>query len=73
MQIPEFTISGVAVVDDTEGGASILSHPFMIEGTKNITGTVSGEFDDDGDVDLIVQYTCGNMPFPIKQEFETLD
>ena len=69
MVIPEFTVSGVPVVDDLENGAEILKHPFMIEGNKNIEGTIAGEFDEDGEVEVVVEYKYGKMPFAIKQTF----
>ena len=69
MIIPEFTISGVPVVDDLENGAEILKHPFMIEGEKNVEGTIVGEFEEDGEVEVVLEYKYGKMPFPIKQTF----
>lgn len=69
MSIPEFAISGVPVVDNLENGIEIPMHPFMIEGEKNVEGTIVGEFEEDGEVEVVLEYKYGKMPFPIKQTF----
>ena len=73
MTIPEMTIENIPVVDDLENGVAIPNHRFVQEDGKYIEGTISGDIEADGDVDLTVQYTYGNMPFQIKQEFESID
>jgi hypothetical protein len=45
----------------------------VIDGEKYIEGTINGEIEDDGDVDIDLTYKYGSMPFAIKQEFESLD
>jgi hypothetical protein len=71
--IPEFDIHAIPVIDNNENGAYIPNYSFKIEGTKNIVGTIIGDIEEDGDVDLTVQYTYGDMPLTIKQEFESID
>ena len=73
MTIQEVVIKNIPVIDDLENGVSIPKHTFKQEDGKYIEGTISGEIEADGDVDLTVQYTYGNMPFQIKQEFESID
>ena len=73
MTIQEVVIKNIPVIDDLENGVSIPKHTFKQEDGKYIAGTISGEIEADGDVDLTVQYTYGNMPFQIKQEFESID
>jgi hypothetical protein len=71
--VPEFTISGVPVVEGLENGVEILKHSFRIEGEKNIEGTIVGTFYENGEVEVVVEYMYGNMPFPIKQTLENRD
>ena len=73
MTIDPFTIPNVPMIDDLENGTFIPTHDFVIEGNKYITGTINGEIEDDGDVDIELTYKYGNMPYSIKQEFESLD
>jgi hypothetical protein len=73
MVVPEFSISGVPVVEGLENGVEILKHSFRIEGEKNIEGTIVGTFYENGEVEVVVEYMYGNMPFPIKQTLENRD
>ena len=73
MTIQEVVIKNIPVIDDLENGVSIPKHTFKQEDGKYIEGTISGEIEADGDVDLTIQYKYGSMPFQIKQEFETID
>ena len=73
MTIQEVVIKNIPVIDDLENGVSIPKHTFKQEDGKYIEGTISGEIEADGDVDLTIQYRYGSMPFQIKQEFETID
>lgn len=72
MTIQEVVIKNIPVIDDLENGVSIPKHTFKQEDGKYIEGTISGEIEADGDVDLTIQYKYGSMPFQIKQEFETI-
>ncbi len=73
MTIQEVVIKNIPVIDNLENGVSIPKHTFKQEDGKYIEGTISGEIEADGDVDLTIQYKYGSMPFQIKQEFETID
>ena len=69
MRIPEFAISGVPVVDNLENGIEIPMHSFLVDGIKKIKGTITGEFDEYGQVEVVLEYKYGNMPYAIKQSF----
>ena len=43
------------------------------EGEKNTEGTIVGKFYENGEVEVVVEYMYGNMPFPIKQTLENRD
>lgn len=70
MVIPEFTIFGVPVVDDLENGTAIPKHSFLVDGKKSVKGTIEGEFNADGEVEVVVEYQYGDMPLAIEQEFD---
>jgi hypothetical protein len=73
MTIPAFTIPNVPMLDDMENGTFIPTHQFVIDGEKYIEGTINGEIEEDGDVEIDLTYKYGSMPFAIKQEFESWD
>jgi hypothetical protein len=73
MKITAFVIENVPVLADGEKRVFFPKHNFRQENGKYVEGTISGEIDGDGDVELTVEYRYGSMPYSIKQEFESID
>ena len=73
MTINDFTISNIPVLDAGEEGVIIASHNFTedVDG-KKVTGILKAEIELDGDLDMEVSFKYGNMPFGLKQEYESL-
>lgn len=73
MIIPDFTISNIPVLDAGEEGVVISNHSFTEDvNGKDVIGTIIGEIDEDGELDMEVSFKYGNMPFDLKQEYESL-
>ncbi len=71
MVLPSFTIVGVPVINDLEGGVVIPSHDFKMNvGRKDVIGNIKGELDADGDIELDVKFKFGSMPYLMVQEYE---
>ena len=73
MIIPDFTISNIPVLDAGEEGVVISNHSFTEDvNGKDVIGTIIAEIDEDGELDMEVSFKYGNMPFGLKQEYESL-
>ena len=73
MTINDFTISNIPVLDAGEEGVIIASHEFSEDvNGKKVTGILKAEIELDGDLDMEVSFKYGNMPFGLKQEYESL-
>lgn len=73
MTINEFTISNIPVLDAGDEGVVITNHSFTEKvDDKNAVGTLKAEIEPDGDLDMEVTFKYGNMPFALKQDYESL-
>ncbi len=74
MHMPSFIIKNVSVLNNSDGDVVILQQRFeqIVEGNKTVVGTIEGEVENDGELDLVVEFKYGNMPFYMIQEFESL-
>lgn len=73
MEIPDFTISNIPVLDAGDEGVVIVNHEFKENvGGKEVTGTLKAEIEPDGDLDMEVTFKYGSMPFALKQDYESL-
>lgn len=73
MTINEFTISNIPVLDAGDEGVVITNHSFTVKvDDKNAVGTLKAEIEPDGDLDMEVTFKYGNMPFALKQDYESL-
>ncbi len=74
MDLPTFTLQYIPVLDSGTEGVVIPSHDFSQKvGNKNVIGTVEGELEADGDLELDVEFKYGAMPYYMVQKYETPD
>ncbi len=73
MDMPSFTINNIPVLDDGMDGGVIRDHSFQQKaGKKDVVGSIDGEIEDDGDMELTVKFKYGSMPFSMTQKFKSL-
>ena len=73
MEIPALVLENIPVISDNENGVYFPNHTFKQDNGKYIEGTITGEIEEDGDVELTVQYKYGSMPFQINKVFTDID
>ncbi len=74
MNLPTFTLRNVPVMRGSKGELVIPKYSFTQKVDKKYAvGTLEGELETDGDVDLDVEFKYGDMPYYIIQEYETPD
>ncbi len=74
MDMPTFTLRSIPVLDDGKGGITIPHHDFNQKvGNKTVIGTIEGDVEADGDLELDVEFKYGAMPFYMIQKYESLN
>lgn len=73
MDLPSFTLLNVPVMDDGNGGVKIPHHEFSqkVE-KKDVIGVIEGEVDSDRELELVVEFKYGSMPFYMIHTYKSL-
>lgn len=68
MEIPAITVPNVPVLGDGDGDVDIVSHTYT-DNEKGVFVQISGEIENDGDIELKTTVKYGRMPLYLDQEY----
>lgn len=68
MTIPAITVPNVPVLGDDDGDVDIVSYTYT-DNDKGVFVQISGEIEDDGDIELKTTVKYGRMPLFLDQEY----